>query len=275
MMATRSTPQRKTDNKDTSLITPTPGLNRTRSGGGINKNDEEDRSSASNTSSEEEVGDNFVVDAANIVADTSTVTSPQKKHVTPKLSARSPATRAAAKAQAKVRQPPVKAGIRVKSRRSQLFHCLSPELQKYLPKEHPNFHNYYGTVVKKSVGRTASYDINFDVFRANETAQGLRRNVFTTVKKGDEEAAVDPRYIGKLAMDKDMADKHDTQSEWQDIGLSLELLFKVLILKQSPMPGTTRILCSSLQRSAIRLKLLILTFHLMDRAQGLMAATPR
>ena len=78
------------------------------------------------------------------------------------------ATKAAAKT--KVRQPPVKPGGRVKARRSKVYHLLNPEQQKYLPKEHPNFHNYFGTVVKKSLGRKAAYDIQFDVFRGGETA---------------------------------------------------------------------------------------------------------
>ena len=110
-------------------------------------------------------------------------------------------------AKSKARQPPVRPGIRVKSRRSQLYHCLDADLQKYLPKEHPNYKNYFGTVVKKARGRKPAYDIKFDVFRGNEVAKGLRREMFTTVKKGEEEDRVDAKYMAKLEIDEELVDE--------------------------------------------------------------------
>jgi len=98
------------------------------------------------------------------------------------------------------RQPPVKKGSRIKTRRSQMFHLLEPHLQVHLPREHPNYQNCCGTVVRKTVGPKASYDIRLDVFRGDEDetiAVGIRRNVFTTLKAGDDEPALDKKYANK------------------------------------------------------------------------------
>ena len=146
--------------------------------------------------------------AAGIVGDGTPLPSPQRKRqASPLKVGRSAGIKAATEAKKKARQPPVRAGIWVKSRRSQLYHCVSADLQKYLPQEHPNFHNYYGTVVKKSRGRKAAYDIKFDVFRGNETAEGLCREIFTIVKKGEEEPPIDNKYSGKMQMEEEMEDK--------------------------------------------------------------------
>jgi len=78
---------------------------------------------------------------------------PTEANSTPKKANRSAAKKAKRKEIVKAaatRQPPVRPGSRVKCRRSQVFHCLTPELQKYLPRTDPNFHNYYGTVVRKN-----------------------------------------------------------------------------------------------------------------------------
>ena len=63
---------------------------------------------------------------------------------TPVTSSPSRAATAEARSAAKkkARQPPIKKGMRVKARRSQLFHCLSANQQKYLPRSHPNYQNY-------------------------------------------------------------------------------------------------------------------------------------
>jgi len=76
-----------------------------------------------------------------------------KKTTTPKKESCSANAKAKATNKKKTRQSPVRKGIRVKSRRSQLFHCLSTGLQKHLPQEHPNYHNCCGTVVRKNNGK--------------------------------------------------------------------------------------------------------------------------
>ena len=161
----------------------------------------------SNNADSELLEEDEAVDAADIVGDTTPFQSPQKNKTSPQRATRSAATKATASAKAKPRQPPVKAGIRVKSRRSQLYHCLNADLQKYLPQEHPNYQNYYGTVVKKSRGRKAAYDIKFDVFRGDEVAEGLRREIFTTVKKGEEEPPLDPKYLAKIALEDELTEE--------------------------------------------------------------------
>ena len=114
--------------------------------------------------------------------------------LSPKRKGRSAEAQAKAEKKMKARQPPVRKGSRVKARRSHIYHLLPPNLQEYLPRNHPNFYNYYGSVVCKTVGSKASYDVHFDVFRDNEVATGLRQNVFTTLPKNADKPECDPKY---------------------------------------------------------------------------------
>lgn len=123
---------------------------------------------------------------------------PKDVIVSPAKSTRSASVRVA-NAKAQAQQPPVKAGSHVKSRRSQLCHCLPADLQKCMPREDPNYKNYCGTAIKKSKGRKSGYDVRFDCFQGNEIAPALQRKMFTTVKKGTEEAQVDPKHMAKLS----------------------------------------------------------------------------
>ena len=88
------TPTRDEDGTS-SLITPTPCAK---------KNNDEDDNNDSEDSDEE-------IDAAAIVAEGDTVSSPQKSQVSPKKATRSPSTKAKAASKAKPWQPPVKSGI--------------------------------------------------------------------------------------------------------------------------------------------------------------------
>ena len=128
----------------------------------------------------------------------------------------------------KKRQPPVKKGSRVKAKRSLLFHVLPTELQQYLPPEEPNYHNYYGTVLKKSRARKPAYDIKFDAFCNNEVAKGIRRKLFTTVKKG-EEPLIDEKYLAseereRAIQDEDIKDPLEAVSEQDFCCLGNEVL---------------------------------------------------
>jgi len=122
--------------------------------------------------------------------------------VSPPTTGRSAIAKATAKKKKEKssRQPPVKKGSRIKTRRSQIFHMLEPHQQACLPREHPNYHNYYGDVIRKSVGPKPSYDIRLDIFRGNDdetVARGIRRSCFTTVKRGEDEVALDRKYANK------------------------------------------------------------------------------
>lgn len=178
-LAKMKTPKKKAARKGAppSLVTPTPQSK-------VNHDNEEFKQEEDEEEKEQEL--------------------PQER-MKPKKTSRSATAKAVAKK--KTRQAPVKKGIRVKSRRSQLFRCIPMHLQKYLPQDHPNCYNYYGTVVKKTVGRKASYDIQFDVFRGNKIAEGLRREQFATVKRGEEEPPVDKKYLAKLHVDEGMDDE--------------------------------------------------------------------
>ena len=88
----------------------------------------------------------------------------------------------------------------MKARRSVLYHLLPPLLQQRLPVNDPNYHNYYGTVVQKSMGKHPSYDIKFDIFNDGEIARGLRRDTFKTVAKNEEEPPVDQKYLATKEM---------------------------------------------------------------------------
>lgn len=98
------------------------------------------------------------------------VTPPTNTQAPPPTPGRSAIKKAVAKKKKdkKSRQPPVKKGSRIKTRRSQIFHLLEPHQQRCLPREHPNYHNYYGDVMCKSVGPKPSYDIRLDVFRGTD-----------------------------------------------------------------------------------------------------------
>ena len=59
-----------------------------------------------------------------------------------------------------------------------------------------------------------SYDLRLDIFRGDEEetiATGIRRNVFTTLKKGEDEPAMDVKYINKEreAEANDLMEKED------------------------------------------------------------------
>ena len=72
--------------------------------------------------------------------------------LSPQRKGRSAETQARAQNKQKARQPPVKKSSRVKAKRSHIYHLLPPNLQCYLPRTHPNYYNYYGTVVCKTLG---------------------------------------------------------------------------------------------------------------------------
>lgn len=120
--------------------------------------------------------------AAPVTAVTPGTATPARKknhdvNPSPKKKVRTAEAKVKSQNNTQPRQPPVKAGCRIKCRRSQIFHCLSADQQKYLPRIDPNFHNYYGTVVKKSKGgREPLYDLKLDIFPLNEVAIGIRRN---------------------------------------------------------------------------------------------------
>jgi len=149
---------------------------------------------------DDDVGDNII-------------TTTDTTFLTPTRSGRCATTEAKATAKAKTRQAPIKKGRRVKARRSHLYHLLPPALQKYLPNSDPNFHNYYGTVVRKTLGSKTSYDVRFDVFREREVALGLRRNVIKTLQKDEEEPDIDPRYAKHLEEEADDNDKEEKDAE--------------------------------------------------------------
>jgi hypothetical protein len=90
-----------------------------------------------------------------------------KAMMSPQRRGRSAETEAAAakRASSNRRQAPVKKEIRVKVKRSAIYHLLPHNLREYLPTANPNYQNYYGTVVQKTVGMKASYDITLDLFR--------------------------------------------------------------------------------------------------------------
>ena len=95
-----------------------------------------------------------------------------------------------------------------------MFHLLEPHLQAFLPRQHPNYHNYCGVVTKKVVGPMPSCDIRLDVFRGDEdetVATGMRRNIFTTLKKGEDEPALDLKHVNKEreAEANDLIEKED------------------------------------------------------------------
>jgi hypothetical protein len=115
---------------------------------------------------------------------------------------RSASAEAATQNKNKARQPAIKVGSRIKVCRFHIYHLLKPELQEYLPREHPNFYNYFGTVVKKTIGTKANYDIRLDVFRSNEIAEGIRRNFFTTLAKNSDEPEYDAKY--QAAVDREL-----------------------------------------------------------------------
>ena len=200
-LAKMKTPKmKKTKRQGTSVITPTPRAKVTKTNNNQDEVTPTPRAKVTKTNNNQ---DEEEEDKTNASEEEKDDASPQKM-LKPKQVSRS----ASAKSKTKklTRQPPAKRGIRVKSRRSQLFHCIPTHLQKHLPQEHPNYHNCYGTVTKKSIGRKAAYDVQFDVFRGNEIAQGLRREQFTTVKHGEEEAPVDKKYLAKLHLEDDMID---------------------------------------------------------------------
>jgi len=113
-----------------------------------------------------------------------------------------------AEPKAMVKENSNKPGMRVKCRRSQIYHCLPATLQKYLPTTDPNYQNYFGTVVKKAkAGNDPAYDIKLDVFpNPTDVAKLIRRNVFRTLKKDEDEPAVDPRYLKCLEADQEEID---------------------------------------------------------------------
>lgn len=158
---------------------------------------------------------------------------PHPKNTPVTLSPQRKGRTATAEAQAakatKTRQPPVKKGVRVKSKRSQIYHLLDPSLQKYLLKEHPNYHNYFGTVVKKTAGTKANYDIKYDCFRGGEVAEALRRNVFTTLKKNEDEPDVDLKYqkctADDLMIDEAAKDTEELKTEADFIKMSNDDIF--------------------------------------------------
>jgi len=117
-------------------------------------------------------------------------------------------------------------------RRSQIFHLLEPHLQQFLPREHPNYQNYYGEVIGKAVGPIASYDIRLDIFRGDDTiAKGIRRTVFTTITRGQDEPEKDLKYANKEmeAEANDLQEKNDKgeiNSEKQFVKLSKKELLE-------------------------------------------------
>ena len=148
-----------------------------------------------------------------------TVTPARKKNheanPTPKKKGgRTAEAKAKAQQSAQVRQPPVKAGCRVKVRRSQIFHCLPANQQGFLPREDPNCQNCHGTVVKKSkAGRDPLYDIKLDVFPNNGAAIGIRRDRFRTLKPKEEEPPVDARCLKNKESEDSLVDAEAKDAE--------------------------------------------------------------
>jgi len=149
---------------------------------------------------------------ANAVTPTTPDTPDRKRpaisNATPRKKGRSAEQKAKAKENVKERQPPIKPGMRVKCRRSQIYHCLPVNLQQYLPTTDPNYHNYFGTVVKKAkAGNNPAYDIRLDVFpNPEDVAKLIRRNCFRTLKKDEDEPPIDPRYLKWLEADQEAND---------------------------------------------------------------------
>jgi len=179
--------------------------------------------------------------AATTTASTPTASMPNKKkkavvtptpaatckrtteaNATPKKQHQSASKKAKSKEIAKSnasRQPPVKPGSRIKCRRSQIFHCLSPNLQKYLPREDPNYQNYFGSVVRKNKKRKdPTHDIRLDIFADNEIATNLRGDCFRTFNPDNDEIPVDPKYLKNneeeaVLVDEEIKDAVETVCE--------------------------------------------------------------
>ena len=63
-------------------------------------------------------------------------------------------------------------------------------------------------VTRKTKERKPSCDIRLDVFKNGETAHGLRREIFTAVKKSDEEYPIDPKqHFHKLQLEHELMEE--------------------------------------------------------------------
>ena len=69
--------------------------------------------------------------------------APKKSTETPKKPTKSASAKASTAEKKIVRQPPCHRNARIKTRRSQVFHCLPPEPQKCPPETDENYKNYY------------------------------------------------------------------------------------------------------------------------------------
>lgn len=91
-----------------------------------------------------------------------------------------------------VKQAPIKKNVRVRIRRSKLYHLIPSQQQKYIPKDMENRAFLYGTVTGGSSRN--GWTIKFDIFPSDELVKGLTRSKLQTLRPGDDEPKMDPKF---------------------------------------------------------------------------------
>jgi hypothetical protein len=100
----------------------------------------------------------------------------------------------------------IKIRRRVKMGRFQLYHILtSDEQRKMIPKDIPNKHNFFGTVVSRGNNKS-SWNVRFDILPLDQNViQNISRTKLTVVNDGEEEKPYDDTdKLDEVAINSDV-----------------------------------------------------------------------